>query len=151
MILGEALLLGTIGTILGLALGIIMGRAVVGLIAQTISDLYFSVTVERVTVAPITLLTGGGIGLLASIIAAVVPSWEATRIAPAGAMRRSEVEQNARRVTPIMTAGALLLTLGGVLVLGGLAEAAKRCNPDEGLQTLEIHWLSDLWWAYRAA
>jgi putative ABC transport system permease protein len=117
MILGEALLLGAIGTILGLALGIIMGRAVVGLIAQTISDLYFSVTVERVTVAPITLLTGGGIGLLASIIAAVVPSWEATRIAPAGAMRRSEVEQNARRVTPIMTAGALLLTLGGVLVL----------------------------------
>jgi hypothetical protein len=29
--------------------------------------------------------------------------------------------------------------LGGVLVLGRLAKAAQRRNPDEGLQTLEVH------------
>lgn len=117
MILGEALLLGTIGTILGLALGIIMGRAVVGLIAQTISDLYFSVSVQRVTVSPLTLFTGAAIGLSASLLAAVVPSWEATRTAPAGTMRRSDVERNAQRITPYMTAGALLLVFMGVVVL----------------------------------
>ncbi len=117
MILGEALLLGTIGTILGLALGIIMGRAVVGLIAQTISDLYFSVTVQRVSVEPATLITGAIIGLSASLLAALIPSYEATRTSPAGTMRRSDVEQNARRITPIMTAAALLLVVLGLVAL----------------------------------
>ncbi|MBN2470165.1 MAG: ABC transporter permease, partial [Anaerolineae bacterium] len=117
MILGEALLLGTIGTILGLALGIIMGRAVVGLIAQTISDLYFSVTVQRVSVEPATLITGAVIGLSASLLAALIPSYEATRTSPAGTMRRSDVEQNARRITPVMTAGALLLVVLGLVTL----------------------------------
>ncbi len=117
LILGEAVLLGFIGTILGLALGIIMGRAVVGIIAQTISDLYFSVTVERVTVSPATLLTGVSVGLLASLAAAIVPSYEATRTPPAGTMRRSDVESRARQFTPFMTAGAVLLTLLGIAVL----------------------------------
>ncbi len=118
LILSEALLLGFIGAILGLALGIIMGRAVVGLIAQTISDLYFSVTVTRIVVQPGTLLTGLAVGLLASIAAATIPSWDATRTPPAGAMRRSDVEHSARRITPLMTIGAGILTLSGILLLG---------------------------------
>ncbi len=118
LVLGEAVLLGLIGTVLGLALGIILGRGVVGLIAGTISDLYFTVTVERVTVAPGTLATGLAVGLLASLLAALVPSLEATRTPPAGTMRRSAVEGGARRVTALMTAGAVILTVLGVLVLG---------------------------------
>ena len=117
MILGEAALLGLIGTILGLALGIILGRAVVGLIAQTISDLYFAVSVERVTLAPGTLFTGAAIGLVTSLAAALIPSFEATRTPPAGTMRRSAVEQGARRITPYMTAAALGLNGLGVVLL----------------------------------
>ena len=117
MILGEAVLLGLIGTILGLALGIILGRAVVGLIAQTISDLYFAVSVERVTLAPGTLFTGAAIGLVVSLAAALIPSFEATRTPPAGTMRRSAVEQGARRITPYMTAAALGLNGLGVVLL----------------------------------
>ncbi len=117
MILGEAILLGAIGTILGLALGIILGRAVVGLIARTISDLYFSVTVQRVTIEPATLLTGTIIGLTASVIAALIPSYEATRTPPAGTMLRSETEGHSQRITPYMTAGALILILLGLAVL----------------------------------
>jgi putative ABC transport system permease protein len=118
LILGEAVVLGALGTLLGLALGIILGRAVVGLIARTISDLYFSVTVEGISVAPGTLLTGAAIGMAASLIAALIPSYEATHTPPAGTMRRSEVEQRARRITPYMTAAAVLLNLLGVIALG---------------------------------
>ncbi|GAB4572050.1 MAG: FtsX-like permease family protein [Anaerolineae bacterium] len=117
LIVGEAALLGTVGTVLGLALGIILGRAVVGLIAQTISDLYFAVTVRGVTVAPGTLLTGALIGLSASILAAAIPSFEATRTPPAGTMQRSSTEQRARRIVPIMTGTAVILVSGGILIL----------------------------------
>ncbi len=117
LILGEAVLLGAIGSVLGLALGIIFGRLSVGLVAQTISDLYFTVNVQGVTVPAFTLLKGAGIGLLASVAAALVPSFEATRIPPAGTLRRSEVEQRAMRLVPYMTAAALAFNLIGVLLL----------------------------------
>ncbi len=117
LILGEALLLGVIGVALGLAVGIIFGRASVGLVAQTVSDLYFTVNVQRVTVAPETLLKGGLIGLFASVAAAFLPSLEATRTPLAGTLRRSEVEQRALRLLPVMTAGALLLNGAGALLL----------------------------------
>jgi putative ABC transport system permease protein len=47
LILSEAVLLGIVGVALGLGMGIIFGRASVGLVAQTISDLYFALDIHR--------------------------------------------------------------------------------------------------------
>ncbi|MFN8372694.1 MAG: FtsX-like permease family protein [Anaerolineae bacterium] len=117
LILGEALLLGFVGTVLGMGVGIIFGRAAVGLVSRTISDLYFTVNVQRVSVLPFTLLKGAGIGLLASVIAAIIPSIDATRTPPAGTLRRSDVELNTRRLLPLITVAAIVLNVVGVLLL----------------------------------
>jgi putative ABC transport system permease protein len=117
LILSEAVLLGIVGVALGLGMGIIFGRASVGLVAQTISDLYFAVDVQRVTVDPFTLVKGAGIGFLASIAAALVPSFDATRTPPIGTLRRSDSEAKARRLLPFITAAALTLCVMGVMVL----------------------------------
>ncbi len=117
-ILLEALILGLLGTALGLALGILFGRGAVALVSQTISDLYFSLNVQRISVPPATLLKGAAIGLGASLLAALLPSWEATRVPPTGVMRRSSEEEQARRLLPAATMGGLLLNaLGGLLLL----------------------------------
>lgn len=117
LILSEALLLSIVGIALGLGLGIIFGRAAVSLVAQTISDLYFSVNVQRVTVEPFTLVKGAAIGLFASIGAAIVPSLDATRTPPVGSMRRSDTEQRTRRLLPLITTAAVALCLVGALLL----------------------------------
>jgi putative ABC transport system permease protein len=117
LILSEALVLGLIGTVLGLGLGIIFGRAAVGLVSQTISDLYFTVNVQGLAVDVFTLFKGAAIGLLASIGAAVVPSFDATRTPPAGVMRRSAQESAVRRLVPLITALAVALNLIGLLLL----------------------------------
>ena len=117
-ILGEALILGAVGTVLGLALGVIMGRGAVALVSQTISDLYFAVNVRGISIEVLTLLKGAGIGLLASIVAALLPSLDATRTAPAGVMKRSTEEEQTRRLLPHITVVATLLNLGGLLLLG---------------------------------
>ncbi len=117
LILGEALVLGVVGTVIGLALGIIMGRASVGLVAKTISDLYFTVNVQSITIAPMTLIKGAAIGVAASLAAALIPSYEATRTPPAGTMRRSDVEQRALRLVPLTTAGAVASNLLGLILL----------------------------------
>lgn len=116
-ILGEAFILGLVGMILGLGLGIIFGRGAVGLVAQTISDLYFTVNVQRINVEAFTLVKGGAIGLLASVGAAIIPAMNATRTPPTGTMRRSDQEAGAQRLVPFITFTAVILAVLGVLLL----------------------------------
>jgi putative ABC transport system permease protein len=117
LILGEAILLGLIGVAFGLGLGILFGRASVGLVSQTISDLYFAVNVQEITVPALTLVKGAVIGFVASLVAAVVPSIDATRTPPVGTLRRSETEAAARKLLPLITMAAIALVLLGVAVL----------------------------------
>lgn len=117
LILSEALILGAVGTTLGLGLGIIFGRAAVGLVAQTISDLYFTVNVQSVAIDPFTLAKGAAVGLGASLLTAVVPSYAATTTPPAGTLRRSDLEQRSQRLVPLVTLGALALIALGLVLL----------------------------------
>ena len=117
LILFEALILGSVGTALGLALGVVMGQGAVRLVAQTVNDLYFRVTVEEVTLDRMTLVRGALIGVLASLIAAGFPALEATSTPPSSVLQRSNLEQQARRRLPLWTAAALALVAGGFLLL----------------------------------
>jgi putative ABC transport system permease protein len=118
LILLEAGALGVIGTALGLGLGVLLGRGAVQLVTQTVNDLFFVVAVREVTVPAATLVKGALIGVAAALLAAAVPAWEATSVPPAGALRRSSVEQRARQVLPWITLGAVvLLAAGGLLML----------------------------------
>jgi putative ABC transport system permease protein len=111
MILAEAAILSMIGAVIGLAIGVIMGRLAVGLVTQTVSSLYFTVQVRSVDVAPFTLLKGFVIGIAAALIAALAPAYEATTTPPASALKRSEIEGKVLRAVPIMTGGGVALLL----------------------------------------
>lgn len=117
VILGEAVILGAIGTVLGTGLGVIFGRFTVGLVSQTISDLYFTVNVTTVTVDPLTLLKGAGLGLLASVVSALIPSIDATRTAPVGSMRRSQTEARTLTLLPYLTGASAFFFFAGWAVL----------------------------------
>ncbi len=112
-VIGEAFMLGLIGTVLGMGLGIIFGRLTVGLVAQTISDLYFAINVTTITVDPITLLKGAALGIFASVGAAIVPSLDATRTSPAGTLKRSVYEERITRLLPYLTLAAVLFLIAG--------------------------------------
>ncbi len=117
LIVGEAFLLGIVGTVLGLGLGMIFGRFTVALVSQTISDLYFAVDVTTVSVNPQTLLKGVLLGIFASTGAAVIPSIDATRTAPAGSLRRSSLEEQIMALLPYITIGAVIFLVLGYLLL----------------------------------
>ncbi|MCB0115630.1 MAG: FtsX-like permease family protein [Caldilineaceae bacterium] len=117
VILLEAGLLGTVGTLLGLALGVILGRGAVQLVTQTMNDLFFVVAVREVTIPIFTLVKGGVIGISAALIGAAIPALEATSVVPAGAFKRSDVEDRARRLLPWISGAAVLLLLLGLGLL----------------------------------
>ncbi|MEL6307753.1 MAG: FtsX-like permease family protein [Chloroflexota bacterium] len=114
-IIGEAFVLGVIGTVLGVGMGIIFGRFTVGIISQTINDLYFAVNVSTVNVSAFTLAKGITLGILASTAAAIIPSIDATRTSPTGAMKRSSFEDKTAELIPYITGSAV-----GALIIGYL-------------------------------
>jgi putative ABC transport system permease protein len=117
LILGEAALLGVLGTALGLALGIALGRGAVQLVTQTVNDLFFAVAVREIEIPTFTLVKGAVIGVAAALAGAAVPAWEATSVPPAGALKRSNVEERTRRLLPWISIVAVFLMGLGVLLL----------------------------------
>lgn len=116
-ILSEAVLLAIIGTVIGLGLGVILGRGAVRIVSEAISNLYFTVNVNSVAVDPASLIKGALIGIVASTVAALIPSWDATRTPPAGVMRRSSLEDQTVKLLPYITASAALLNAVGIILL----------------------------------
>lgn len=117
LILLEAGALGVIGTLLGLGLGVLLGRSAVQLVTQTINDLFFVVAVRDIQIPLATLIKGAAIGVAAAVAGAVAPAVEATGVPPAGALRRSSVEERARALLPWLTGAALALIGLGLLLL----------------------------------
>jgi len=118
LILGEAALIGAVGTLLGELAGVWLGRSLIGRVTQTINDLYFVVDVREVAIAPWTLLKGGLLGLTSTVMAAVAPSVESTYTEPREAMARSELEARVHRAIPALSLlGVVLLASGAGLLL----------------------------------
>jgi len=117
MILLEALLLGALGVLLGLGLGVLLGRGAVQLVTQTVNDLFFVVAVREVEIPASTLLKGALLGLAAAMIGAGFPAWEATSVPPAGAFRRSNVEERTRRALPWLSLAGIGAMLVGALLM----------------------------------
>jgi len=109
LILVEAGILGLLGTLLGLGLGVMLGRGAVQLVTQTVNDLFFVVAVREIDLPLFTLVKGGVIGVAAALLAAAIPAFEATSVAPAGAFKRSDLEDRTRQLLPWVSLGALAL------------------------------------------
>lgn len=126
LILGEAVVLSLIGSVIGVGLGVLLGRGLVGLITQTMNDFYFVVNVRSVTVDPWSLARGVIFGIAAALIASFFPALEALRTAPNASLRRSTIESKINRLLPRLVIGWVVMAgIGGLLLLvrGGLVVA----------------------------
>jgi putative ABC transport system permease protein len=117
LILMESALLGLLGTLAGLGLGIVLGRGAVQAVTQTVNDLFFVVAVREMDIPLWTLVKGAFGGMAAALVAALAPAYEATSVPPAGALKRSNVEEKVRAFLPRLTVAALVILGVGVLLL----------------------------------
>jgi putative ABC transport system permease protein len=121
LVLGEAALIGLVGTGIGLLLGIVLATGLVQLVTQTINDLYFVVTVRELAIAPFTLLKGAVLGLGMTLAAAVAPAREATNAPVNVVLQRSAQETGVRDLVPRLAGlGGLFGAVGaGLLIVSG--------------------------------
>ena len=118
LVVGEATIIGALGTGAGLVLGVLLAEGLVHLVTRTINDLYFVVSVREVTLTSWSLIKGGLLGLGTTIVGAVPPAYEATRSAVSLVLQRSEVESRTRAVVPrLVRAGIGLAVAGGGIFL----------------------------------
>jgi putative ABC transport system permease protein len=117
LVLGESLITGLVGSALGLGLGIVLGRGLVGLVTQTINDLYFVLSVESLQLPVWSLVKGGVMGVGATFLAGLPAIREAVNAPPRASLTRSVVEDRTRELVPRAAALGAALGVAGALAL----------------------------------
>jgi putative ABC transport system permease protein len=109
LILTEAAVLGLIGAVLGILLGVLIGRGLVALVSRTINDLYFVVAVNELTLPAATLVKALLAALGTALVAAFVPALEVAASTPQLGLARSVLEARAQRLSRRLSLLAVLL------------------------------------------
>jgi putative ABC transport system permease protein len=86
LFLSEAIVLGAIGSFLGLIAGFVLARVLVGAVAETISSLYVLVTVRQLTLHPWAFVLAWTIGVGSVIASAWFPAHSAANAEPVEAL-----------------------------------------------------------------
>src|SRR5213082_1582689 len=115
LVLAEAAALGIVGAVCGVLLGLVMGRGLVGLVSQTINDLYFVVAVREMSVPAVSLVAAAGGGVLTALAAALLPALEVAASAPQLGLSRSVLERRSLHLArSLLVVGASLAAGAGL-------------------------------------
>ncbi len=117
LMLVEGAVIGILGTALGVGIGIGLAQLLLSLVSRTINDIYYVVSVSTIQLSFWPIFKGVVLGLLASLVALAIPTWEAARTPPRTVLRRSSYEEQTQRMVPILgVAGAMLVVLGALIM-----------------------------------
>jgi putative ABC transport system permease protein len=119
-VLTEAGVLGVVGSVVGLALGVVLAIGLQALLDAVGIEL----PADGLVVAPRTVVVALLVGVVVTVLAAIGPAVKATRIAPVQALQASAAPPAPREGRLRSALGALLGLLGvGLMVAGLFADA----------------------------
>jgi putative ABC transport system permease protein len=123
-VMGESVAIGLVASLVGLGAGV--GLAV-GL-RSLLTAFGFALPSSALLITWRTVVVSMTVGILITLLAALMPAWKAGRVAPVEALRAVVVGEETHRVRRAAS-GALVLTIGSVLLLVGLfADVSQRIN-----------------------
>jgi putative ABC transport system permease protein len=121
-VLAEALVVGALASVVGLAVGVLVAIGLKAAFAATGADLPST----SLVIESRTILVGLGVGILVTLIASLLPAIKATRVPPVAALRQ-EAAAVPRVSWRRIALGALFTVAGiGLLLLGLFAAQGNR-------------------------
>jgi putative ABC transport system permease protein len=105
LFVGEALVLGAVGILVGIASGYFLARALVGTVAETISSLYVLVSVREIVVPFWTWASALLLGFFSVIAAAWLPARAAAAMDPIEALHHGTRLERAVKLSPAWILG----------------------------------------------
>ncbi|WP_371498815.1 ABC transporter permease [Kitasatospora sp. NBC_00374] len=120
-VLVEALLIGTTASAAGLLAGVGIGAGMQSLIHSFSPGM----PTGSLVVAPATVVTALVVGVLVTVLSAVLPAVRASRIPPVAAMSSGEQPTTQKGLIVRNTIGSLITAGGLALILGGASAADK--------------------------
>src|ERR1051325_3519286 len=124
--IGEGLVFGAIGSLIGIALGDALAYGILRLIGRTINALYVTSAPEQIELTPQIIAIGVAVGVVLALISAIQPSYEAAHVRPNALIRPGLQQRVARasRVT-LAIASAISFAIGAAMTrvppIGGIA------------------------------
>lgn len=110
----EAAVIGVIASVLGLLGGIALAVLLQSVLATTGLGEAGAVPV----IAPRTIIASVAVGVVVSVLCAVIPAWRASKVAPIAALREVATD-DVRRSVPRLVIGAVLIALGVLGLVSG--------------------------------
>jgi putative ABC transport system permease protein len=93
----EGLVVGAVGTVVGIPLGVLLSRLTLHIVSQTLVTLFLVVAIERLMITPGIVITALSIGLGASLVSIAIPIREAIRVQPVEGLALAQYQQMPRR------------------------------------------------------
>lgn len=113
-VLIEAVVIGLIASVIGLGAGVGVGA----LLAYLFSSFSGGLSLAGLGVPASAVIAAFGVGLLVTVVAAVIPALRASRVPPMAAMQ--DVATPDRPLTRVTVTGAVVSAIGGTLLALGL-------------------------------
>lgn len=115
LILAEVVLLGLLGVAVGLPLGYLAATATVGMVSQTLTNLYLLNEIERLDVPAWMFLLAAGIGAGGAVLGAAGPALDMSRRDVKGLLAAITLHERTGAIAaPLLGAGAAVLALTGL-------------------------------------
>lgn len=118
VVVQEAILIGVIGTAIGILAGFFLAQVLLKLVTQSINDLYFVVSVQELSIGIYPLIKAAVLGMGATLLAAYWPAREASNAEVSTVLNRSSSESKIKgRIGTLALTGIVVGGLGGGLLL----------------------------------
>jgi putative ABC transport system permease protein len=87
LFLGETFAISILGALLGVGLGLVFAKLTMGVVAQSVTDMYLKASVNDLAFSWKDIARDAGVGIIASLAAAALPAVSSARITPISAIR----------------------------------------------------------------
>jgi putative ABC transport system permease protein len=137
LFLGETFVISALGSLLGVGLGIIFAKLSIGVVAQSLTDIYMRTTVSELAPSWGNVVADVLISVIASLAAAAFPALSTTRITPISAIRFLPHMQDGNLLSRKIKIASGFLVLSSFLILA----AYKIAGPSSVIRnTATIYW-----------